>query len=279
MLFRSVNAYIDKELFGKALFHLVHNGIKFTKKGGVSISLSQKSEKDMEWAVISVIDTGVGIAKENFNTIFRAFRQSSEGLNRSYEGSGLGLAISKRIVELIHGKIQVESEVGKGSTFSIWLPAIQTQNQIQERVREKHKITEVNPPTNKEKGLPKILVVEDNASNRMFFNRCLTNSARIVEAEDGITGVTLASKEQFDLVLMDINLGMGIDGIEALHQIRKIPGYVRVPIVAVTAYSMPGDKDRFLKAGFGDYLSKPFTKDDLVNKVKLCIDYEGKNRN
>ncbi|MCX6175555.1 MAG: response regulator [Ignavibacteriales bacterium] len=267
----SLNVYIDSELFGKALYHLVSNGIKFTKEGGVLVTLNHERKQDHDWAVTKVIDTGIGISKENLNKIFDAFRQASEGNSRNYEGTGLGITIAKRIVELMQGYLQIESDIGKGSTFSIWLPAIPNKNQIHHQIEEKLASTIVKPPTIKEKGLPKILIVDDNSSNRLFMNHCLSSYVRIIEAEDGITGVTFASKEHFDLILMDINLGAGIDGVEAMHQIRKIPGYTRVPIITVTAYVMFGDKERFLSEGFDDYLAKPFSKNILVSLVEKCL--------
>jgi CheY-like chemotaxis protein len=94
---------------------------------------------------------------------------------------------------------------------------------------------------------------------------------KIIEAEDGISGIAFASKGHFKLILMDINLGAGIDGVEAMHQIRKIQGYECVPIIAVTAYAMFGEKERFLSGGFDDYLAKPFTKDDLISLVEKCL--------
>lgn len=268
---RPLSAHIDSELFGKALYHLVSNGIKFTKEGGVFVSLNHEKKQDQNWAVTKVIDTGVGIPRENYEKIFGAFRQASEGHSRSHEGTGLGLTITKRVVEMMKGKIGVESEVGKGSVFTIWLPAVPNQNQIQRQIGEKLATTIVKPPTTKEKGLQKVLVVEDNSSNRLFMNHCLSSYVRIIEAEDGISGVSFASKEHFDLILMDINLSAGIDGVEAMHQIRKIPGYMNVPIIAVTAYAMFADKERFLSEGFDDYLAKPFTKDVLVSSVEKCL--------
>lgn len=159
----------------------------------------------------------------------------------------------------------------KGSVFSIWLQAIPDKNQIHHQIEEKLSTTIVEPPTAKEKGLQKVLLVDDNYSNRLFIKHCLTGYVRLIEAEDGISGVTIASKEHFDIILMDINLGAGIDGVEAMHQIRKVPGYIGVPIIAVTAYVMFGDKERFLDEGFDNYLGKPFTKDVLLNLVQRYI--------
>ncbi len=266
-----LKANIDTELFGEVLFHIISNGIKFTKEGGVLVRLHHKKEQDREWAVTQIIDTGIGIPKENIDKIFGAFRQASEGHSRNYEGTGLGLTISQRIIEMLNGKIQVESEEGVGSIFSIWFPAVLDENQIKIKVEEKRRTTVIDSPTKEEKGLKKVLVVEDNLSNRLFINRCLSTYVRILEAEDGISGVTMASKEHFDLILMDINLSSGIDGIDAMHQIKKLPGYAGVPIVAVTAFAMSADKERFLNEGFDDYLAKPFTKDNLINLVEKIL--------
>ena len=266
-----LTAQIDSELFGKTLYHLVSNAVKFTKEGGVFISLHHERKQDLDWAVITIIDTGIGVSKKNLEKIFGEFRQVDEGYSRGHEGTGLGLTIAKRIVELMKGFIQVESEIGKGSTFSIWLPAILDEKQIMLKVRERSRTTIIKPPTTNERGLKKALIVDDNSSNRLFMNHSLSTYVRIIEAQDGITGVTLASKEHFDIILMDINLGEGIDGVEAMKQIRKIPGYLSVPIIAVTAYAMIGDKERFLNEGFDNYLAKPFTKNALLSLVENSL--------
>jgi len=269
---RNLKANIDSELFGKALYNLVNNAVKFTKEGGIFVTLNYEEKENCGWAVIKVIDTGIGIPKENLDKIFSEFRQSSEGNSRSHEGTGLGLTITKRIVELMKGTIEVESEVGKGSTFIIRIPAIPETSQIKERVLEKTKNTKTQITTLKEEEVKKILIVEDNASNRLFMKLCLSGLFRIIEAEDGITGITIASQEHADLILMDINLGRGLDGIQTMHEIRKIPGYMNVPIIAVTAYALFTDRNRFLSEGFDEYLAKPFKKDELLNLVKTCLE-------
>ncbi len=267
----NIIANIDDELFGKALYHLVNNAIKFTKQGGVYVIVKRERKHDIYWAVIKIIDTGSGIPKDNIEKIFGAFRQASEGNSRSHEGAGLGLTITKKIIKLMKGKIEVESNVDKGSIFSIWLPAVLDNSQINKKVEELSRVSFNQPPTKEEKGLQKVLLVEDNKANRLFIKLCLSSKVRIIEAEDGIYGITLALKEKFDLILMDINLGAGIDGIEAMHQIRKSPEYMGVPIIAVTALVMPGDKERFINEGFDDYLAKPFSKNDLVSLVQKYV--------
>ncbi len=264
-------ATIDTGLFDKAFFQLIHNAIKFTDKGGIIVALNQIKKEEVVWAVIQITDTGIGIPKENLDKIFVEFRQSSEGPSRSYEGSGLGLSIAKKMIELMNGKIEIESEIGKGSTFSIWLPAVLDEKALNLKIEEKRKTIEVNPAIRKTDLAPIVLLVEDNQSNRMLVNRMLGKDFRVQEAEDGFTGIALASQNLFNLILMDINLGYGISGIETMQGIRKIPGYFKVPIIAVTAYAMFGDKERLLKEGFDDYIQKPFTKEELINHVKISV--------
>jgi signal transduction histidine kinase len=264
-------ANIDTGLFDKAFFQLMHNAIKFTTKGGISVTLNQIKKEEVVWAVINVMDTGIGIPRESLDKIFVEFRQSSEGLSRSHEGSGLGLSLAKKMIELMNGKIEIKSEVEKGSTFSIWLPTVLDAAALNLKVEEKIKTIAVEPAIKKTGALPAVLLVEDNPSNRMLVKRMLVNDYIVYEAEDGFTGIALASKNNFNLLLMDINLGYGIDGIETMHEIRKIPGYFKVPIIAVTAYAMFGEKDRLLNEGFDDYVQKPFTKVELINHVKNLV--------
>jgi signal transduction histidine kinase len=261
---------IDPDLFGKIFFQLIQNAVKFTFKGGIHITLNKCIKNKTDWAVIHIIDSGIGISKENFDKIFLEFRQGSEGLSRTYNGSGIGLSIAKKMIELMNGKIEIESEKGIGSNFSIWLPAIIEENSIKMKINE-NKLNLLgefgNNYPNFIESLPSILLIEDNLSNRMIINRLLLKEYNVVEAPDGIMGILYASQRPFDLVLIDINLGDNINGIEVLREIRKIPGYASTPIVAMTAYAMPGDKERFLNDGFDDYLQKPFIKNELIHFI------------
>ncbi|MEW6196958.1 MAG: PAS domain S-box protein [Bacteroidota bacterium] len=268
---RDIKANINIDLFNKALFHVVSNAIKFTKRGGVTISLDIERLNDRLFAVIKVSDTGIGIAENKIKSLFTEFRQISEGMNRDYEGVGLGLALTKRIVGLLNGNIEVKSEIGAGSEFSIYLPAIPSESEITKEIdfrRTTHQI-DAGPFVDRDK--VSILVVEDNFSNRSLMKRILKNYELVAEAEDGISGISLATQRKFDLVLMDINLGSGIDGIETMHRIRKIPGYFNTPIIAVTAYAMGGDKERFKSEGFDAYLAKPFPRESLIEVVNKYL--------
>lgn len=277
-----LEADIDSELFSKAFFHLVSNAVKYTKSGGIIINLNHYQIQEKHWAVIKIIDTGVGIPKENLEKIFIGFRQVSEGYCRSYEGVGLGLTISQKIIEFMNGKIEVKSEVGNihagkagGSEFSIWLPASLSEEQISRVIQEDSKSRTIATMTKKELGMPQILLVEDNPSNRNLMKRMLGENFMTTEAENGLIGLSYAVKRIFDVVLMDINLGAGIDGVETMNKLRKIPGYIRVPIIAVTAYVMPGDRERFLNIGFDGYLPKPFSSGYLISMVNEFLQKAG----
>ncbi|MFA7418082.1 MAG: response regulator [Melioribacteraceae bacterium] len=267
----NIRANIDLDLFEKAIFQLMHNAIKFTSRGGVSVTLNQAVKDDISWAVIQITDTGIGIQKEYLTKVFADFRQGSEGLNRSYEGSGLGLSIARKMIELMNGKLEIESEVGKGTTLSIYLPVVLDETALKQKIEERGKAIVVKPENETIKVAPSILYVEDNESNRMLVHRILEREFQFSEAEDGFNGIAIASKKHFDLVLMDINLGIGINGIETMYGIRKIPGYFKIPIIAVTAYAMLGDKERLLREGFDDYLQKPFSKEELIKLVKAFV--------
>lgn len=267
----TLQANIDQDLFEKAFFQLIHNAIKFTSRGGVSIILNQTNNDDIGWAVIRILDTGIGIPKEYLEKVFAEFRQGSEGLNRNYEGNGLGLSIAKKMIELMNGKIEIESEVGKGTTLTVFLPLTLNETAFKKKIDERRKTIVEEPVVKTAKVTPSILYVEDNVSNRLLLHRILERDYLVNEAEDGFTGIAFASQKHFDLVLMDINLGFGIDGVETMYSIRKLPGYFQIPIIAVTAYAMVGDKERLLKEGFDDYLQKPFSKEELIKLVKNFV--------
>jgi len=268
---RDIKANINTELFNKALFNLVSNAIKFTKTGSVTVTLSHERIDEQSYAVVKVIDTGIGIPQEKIKILFSEFRQISEGINRDYEGVGLGLALTKRILDLLKGKISVKSQVGVGSEFTIYLPALPSDKEITREVDFRRTTRQIDISPLQDKGITSILVVEDNYSNRALMKRILRDYDFVAEAEDGITGLSLAQQTNFDLVLMDINLGPGIDGIETMHRIRKIPGYYKVPIIAITAYAMGGDKERFKSEGFDAYLAKPFYKENLIDLINRFV--------
>ena len=270
-----VISYLDEKLFIQILNNLISNSIKFTDRGGVIIEVDSEKEENTTWTVINVIDTGIGIPQNSLNLIFEEFRQVSEGYGRSYEGVGLGLTIIKKSVELMHGKISVNSTVGAGSTFTLKFPAVLR--------TEMDNTTEENY-FNNERGkiyggkMHKILIVDNDKMTRDFTSFILRKYFILETAVDGPSAIKLASQNKFSAILMDIGLGYGMNGIQAANEIRKINGYEETPIVAMTAYAMKGDRERFLSQGLTHYLSKPFTKDNLLDLLQNILSYKKVNQ-
>lgn len=258
-------AKIDERLFIQVINNLLNNAIKFTEEDEIKVLCGRYQTDDENYAFVKVKDTGIGIMQKDIDKIFEPFRQVSEGLSRKYEGTGLGLTVSKKFIELMNGKLTVESKFGKGSVFTLYLP-IGSEAQLPEKAKIKEGVME----TKNFKTPPNILHVEDDLLGRKVVKVLLKRECNVFDVEDGETALLLAKKEKFDLVLMDINL-RGISGIETAMALRTIPGYEKIPIVAVTAYAMKGDKEEFIRNGCTHYLSKPFTKENLINVIKEAL--------
>lgn len=260
-------AKADENLLHIILQNLIDNAIKFTNKGGITIETDLTTEDGTLWSLIHIKDTGIGIPSEKFEIIFHEFRQLSEGHNRSYEGTGLGLTLARKMIELINGKISLESEVGLGSIFTVWLPAgtntcrpaSLAMPKIQENIHQS-RIFKLNPPEE----LPLILVVEDNDDNAEIVKLYLRGQYKTERAHDAVSALKMAKVQQFSGILMDINLGSGNDGLKATQDIRKIAGYENVPIIAITGYTMSGDREKLLQGGCSHYLGKPFSQQGLL---------------
>ena len=264
---------LDKRLFHSIITNLVNNAIKYTNTGGVTVDLSIIKSSGTNYAMIRVTDTGIGIAKEDQEVIFDEFRQVSEGYNRHFEGSGLGLTIAKKFAEKMGGSISLESEIGVGSTFTVVFPCEETIIPVEPELR--FAVEDMLPnPVGKRK---KVLVVDDDLATRRIVELFLRGEIEIDSASNSSEASDKINKDTYSLVLMDISLGKGISGIELMKNLRNIPCYKNVPVIAVTAHAMVGDKEKFLDYGFDDYLSKPFGKKDLISKVHNWVNKNGSN--
>ncbi len=276
VLDHDVHVYLDEQILYQILSNLIGNAIKYTEKGSVIIEVDSLTKENKKFATIKIIDTGIGIRKENLMQIFEEFRQVSEGLNRRFEGSGLGLTITKKFVEMMSGEISVESEIDKGSIFTLTFKAIE--NNLRNRdakisvsSRKEEKVND--DPTIISTSLPEVLMVENDPASRKVTSLFLKDFFNLTFAETGEDAFEKAKEKIYSAILMDINLGRGLTGVDAAKIIKKLEGYEKVPIVALTAFAMAGEKEEFLRNGCTHYLSKPFKKDEILKLLKEIVPY------
>ncbi len=257
------------------LINLLGNAIKFTEHGEVTIAvkrafLEQKSEQEGRVELhFRVRDTGIGIAREKQRQVFNAFTQADTSSTRNFGGTGLGLTISSQLVEMMGGGIWLESEVGVGSTFHF---TVLLERAPEATVVASEAASLTWHPGNEDRPL-RFLIVEDNAVNRLVATRLLGKQRHAVrEAVNGREALQVLERESFDCVLMDVQMPE-MDGFEATREIRKAErGTGRhIPIIAMTAHAMAGDRKRCLDAGMDAYLSKPIQAKDLFAAVAQAM--------
>jgi PAS domain S-box-containing protein len=266
--FSSLYVQTDERMLRNSLNNLINNAVKFTSRGGVRV-LVGIDKQDGKNALIKIIDTGIGISEENQEIMWDEFRQASEGFNRNYEGTGLGLTITKKFIQKLGGSINVESRLKEGSTFFVRLPLKENGFKYAENVEaidNRGYLIDADI-----KSVPKVLFVDDDETSRNVIIRFLKGICSVDCAVDGNDAVAKARKTGYDVVLMDINLGKGMNGLETTRIIREIKGYEYIPIIAVTAYAMKGDREEFLNAGCTSYIAKPFSKAQFVPFVEKFI--------
>lgn len=248
----------DERAYYSILNNLINNAVKYTSEGSITTTLSLNNH----FIEITVVDTGIGIAKEDSQTIFDEFRQASEGYSRNFEGSGLGLSITKKLVEKFGGTITVESEIGKGSTFKVKLPVTNSKEKVKKLTEVETKIAAASPGL--KSGKPLALLVDDDPFVFQVLKRYAKDYVEMDTTVDAEFAVKILKKKKYDIIFMDINLRRGMDGKQATSLIRKMKGYEYTPIIATTAYAMEGDKEEFILAGCSHYLSKPFNKTEII---------------
>ncbi len=251
----------DEKLLSQMLHHLIDNALKFTVDGGISISAYKMDKKSTE-GIIRISDTGIGIAPEHHKMIFEEFRQVSEGFSRTFEGSGLGLSLCSKIARLLNARVWVESVVGKGSDFYVELPLAKAETvQVQAAAEEGQVITTHRLSRG---SVPEVLIVEDNEINRRLAALYLRELCNTEMAENGYVALEKIKRRKYDAILMDINLGAGPDGLSIAHQIKDYELNKNTPVIAVTGYTMHGDKEKLLSNGCSHYLPKPYDKQTLL---------------
>lgn len=260
----------DAKRLRQVLINLVGNAIKFTKQGDVTIAVRfvELPQPSVEFCVV---DTGIGISKEQQSRLYKPFSQGDASVTREYGGSGLGLAISQRLVSMLGGELSADSVLGEGSTFRLRLPIV-----VDENVPMVQPVLDAPPAEDVAiTGTPRrlkcrVLVVDDRREVRHISQHFLEKAGATVEvAEDGQEGFDIAiaardSGNPYDLIVMDIQMP-NVDGLQATAELRSAG--IQWPIIALTADAMRGDRERCIRGGCDDYLSKPIDRAALIEMV------------
>ena len=274
-LITKIDASIPQVLYGDAsrlkqiCVNILTNAVKYTKEGSIIFSINSVIKNDVCRLIISVEDTGIGIKQENLNKLFNKFERLDLKDNITIEGTGLGLAITKKLVDMMNGKIVVQSVFGKGSKFTVSIDQRIVKNPTikVEAINTTHEHIEVKNKT--------VLVVDDNKINLKVAERLLQTYGVIVECvESGFICIdNLKSGKKYDLILMD-DMMPRMSGVETLQKIKvEIPEF-DIPVIALTANALTGMREKYLADGFNDYLAKPINKDELNRVINEYLNKE-----
>lgn len=308
--------YSDEQRLQQIVKNLLSNAFKFTEKGSVSVKIEKADERETlgcplaghsdTWVKFTVTDSGIGIPKEKQQMIFEAFQQVDGAIMRKYGGTGLGLSISREFSQLLGGLCKVESQEGKGSTFTVIIPNLpegypsmneyEVHNQVAASVEQEPLAASTPDGSVAEAGLQgareesgepadgpqdsrttvltgKTVIVTDDDHRNIFTlkNALQKEGMNVITAENGLQCLEMMNElEQVDIVLMDIMMPV-MDGYEAIRKIRSQEAYSELPVIALTAKAMKGDRDKCLAAGANDYISKPMKLDQLLSAMRVWL--------
>jgi signal transduction histidine kinase/ActR/RegA family two-component response regulator len=286
--------YVDEQRLEQILRNLLSNAVKFTAAGEVRLSIGPASDAEFGRApggafqvvAFAVSDTGVGIAKQKLSTIFDEFRQADGTTSRRYGGTGLGLSISRDIARLLGGEIRVSSRVGKGSTFTLFLPIGGAPGTVAEPADTLAAGDTALGAIAVEPAAPaagddvlngaRILIVDDDARSVFALTGVFERyGAEVLYAENGRAGIeSLERNEDISLVLMDVMMPE-LDGNATMRAIRQMPQFADLPIIALTAKAMKGDREKSIEAGASDYFPKPVETDHLLQLMRHWLRRSG----
>ncbi|WP_018227865.1 hybrid sensor histidine kinase/response regulator [Methyloversatilis universalis] len=243
----------------QVLSNLVSNAIKFTDRGGVTVGLAPLAEGMI---VLTVRDSGIGIAADKIDQVFAPFSQADSSTTRNYGGTGLGLSIVSRLVELMKGRLSVQSEPGEGTVFRVDLPLPAARNRDAQAPAQAADAEVLTLDAD-------VLIAEDTPVNQVLLKRLLSrHGVRITQASDGAQAVEACRKRHFDLVLMDVQMPV-MDGLDATRHIRALDDvyWQHAPIIAITANALEEDRQHCREAGMNDFISKPFHARQLIETL------------
>ncbi len=253
---QGIQAFGDPTRIRQILVNLIGNALKFTEQGSICIDVAwRQRDEDSLWLTCTVQDTGIGIASAQLDAMFDAFRQADSSISRRYGGTGLGLPIARTLAECMGGRLTARSQEGQGSTFTLEIPLFFCQHG---QCAGRSMPAASAPPTQLN-----VLLVEDNAVNRSVIEAMLQSLGhRVICASDGQQAIDLLAHEPISLVLMDCRLPV-LDGYQTSRLIRQRFTAAQLPIIALTANALPGDREACLASGMNDYLAKPFKRTEL----------------
>jgi len=269
--------FADQQRLKQILVNLLSNAVKFTpERGKVTFDVSTNAERDQ--VHFSVTDNGIGIAPEDLKRLFRPFTQVDSSLARQHQGTGLGLTIVYKLTELHGGSVQVESEISKGSRFTVILPWNQTitvkevTSPASTKMEKPAEAVKEPPPTKEFRA--RVLLAEDNEANLMMLGEYLQDQGfEVLRAENGREALAKAEETLPDIIIMDIQMPE-LDGLEAIQRLRMDQRFISTPIIALTALAMSGDRERCLEAGANEYMSKPVSLKTLAEKIQELLNKE-----
>ncbi|VEP13362.1 Histidine kinase (fragment) [Hyella patelloides LEGE 07179] len=254
--------YADRTRVRQSLFNLLSNACKFTENGQITLSIEPYTKENEPWISFAIEDTGIGMDKEQMQELFKAFYQADSSTNRKYSGTGLKLALTKQFSQMMGGEINVQSELGKGSTFTIHLPVQGKKNQAifpWEKIKGNREFT-----TN----LMNILVIDDDRITHNVIKHSLSPSKfSVISATNGTEGLHLAQEMQPDVIFLDVIMP-GIDGWEVLGKLKENPQLADIPVIMVTTID---EKNYGYALGATEYLLKPFNSKQLATVLERIL--------
>jgi signal transduction histidine kinase/DNA-binding response OmpR family regulator len=280
-----IQCYYDHDKLEKIVFNLLSNAFKFTPENGrITVSLFTDHADYLfpeGYAQLDVADTGTGIAQEHLQKIFDRFYQIDSSVTREFEGSGIGLALTKELVELHHGTIEVASQPGTGTTFTVRLPlghSIYTPDEITETIISSDEPSPLLKPQpipeqieTEDLSQPKILVIEDNEDLRYFIRENLKSQYQVLLAQDGLEGLSIAQQEIPDLIISDLMMPK-LDGLQVSTTLKQDERTSHIPIILLTAKADQKTKLEGFETGVDDYITKPFDMTELQVRILNLIE-------
>ncbi|VXD01658.1 Histidine kinase [Pseudomonas sp. 8Z] len=254
----------DPTRIRQILVNLIGNALKFTEEGGIEIQSSwQPLDDQVLWFTCTVRDSGIGIDAEQLGRMFDAFAQADNSISRRYGGTGLGLPIARTLAERMGGTLNAQSEVGSGSVFTLEIPLPFRPQMERQTEQDGHNLVDGDGQH--------VLLVEDNPVNQTVIEAMLRSLGyQVTLVSDGQQALQQVEQSDYALILMDCRLPL-MDGYEATRRIRQLPQHAQLPIIALTANALQGDRENCLAAGMNDYLAKPFKRAELQRLLQRWL--------